>query len=286
MNKADNPKRLAILDAARRVFLAHGYSGASMEAIAEAAPVSKPTLYSHFHGKHDLFTAVIVRQCETLLSTLSQAKTAMPNPAAGLKAIATAFVDVLYAEDALNLYRLLIAEQQHFPGLGEQVYRASAEPALARLSAYLTELEGLSLALGAFVAGMLLSETEYRFQVEDDIRPFRDILLGFFFITVGMKLDIGALFEGWQLVLMLLAILLLLKGLIVFALARYMRHNVADSLKASMYLAQGGEFGFVILAVSHGLNLLSGELEQAATAAMKCFKSPSIFTCFTGKYGE
>lgn len=56
--------------------------------------------------------------------------------------------------------------------------------------AYLTELEGLSLALGAFVAGMLLSETEYRFQVEDDIRPFRDILLGFFFITVGMKLDI------------------------------------------------------------------------------------------------
>ena len=65
-----------------------------------------------------------------------------------------------------------------------------------------------------------------------------------------------------------MAILLLLKGLIVFALARYMRHNVADSLKASMYLAQGGEFGFVILAVSHGLNLLSGELEQAATAAI------------------
>ena len=56
--------------------------------------------------------------------------------------------------------------------------------------AYLTELEGLSMALGAFVAGMLLSETEYRIQVEDDIRPFRDILLGFFFITVGMKLDI------------------------------------------------------------------------------------------------
>ncbi|MGN6852864.1 cation:proton antiporter domain-containing protein, partial [Neisseria sp. P0018.S004] len=55
--------------------------------------------------------------------------------------------------------------------------------------AYLTELEGLSMALCAFVAGMLLSETEYRIQVEDDIRPFRDILLGFFFITVGMKLD-------------------------------------------------------------------------------------------------
>ena len=82
--------------------------------------------------------------------------------------------------------------------------------------AYLTELEGLSMALGAFVAGMLLSETEYRFQVEDDIRPFRDILLGFFFITVGMKLDIQALIGGWQQILILLAILLVLKALVVF----------------------------------------------------------------------
>ena len=134
--------------------------------------------------------------------------------------------------------------------------------------AYLTELEGLSLALGAFVAGMLLSETEYRFQVEDDIRPFRDILLGFFFITVGMKLDIRALVEGWQTVLMLLAILLVLKASVVMLAARYLRHSVADSMKAAMYLAQGGEFGFVILAVSHGLDLLSVELEQAATAAI------------------
>ncbi|MEF1424071.1 cation:proton antiporter [Neisseria gonorrhoeae] len=92
--------------------------------------------------------------------------------------------------------------------------------------AYLTELEGLSMALGAFVAGMLLSETEYRFQVEDDIRPFRDILLGFFFITVG------------------------------------------DSLKTALYLAQGGEFGFVMLAIAGQLDMVSPELEQAATAAV------------------
>ncbi|KLT72647.1 potassium transporter [Neisseria arctica] len=134
--------------------------------------------------------------------------------------------------------------------------------------AYLTELEGLSLALGAFVAGMLLSETEYRFQVEDDIRPFRDILLGFFFITVGMKLDITALIQGWQSVLMLLIILLVLKALIITAIARYLRHSVADSMKTAMYLAQGGEFGFVILTVSHKLNMLSSEWEQAATAAI------------------
>ncbi len=134
--------------------------------------------------------------------------------------------------------------------------------------AYLTELEGLSLALGAFVAGMLLSETEYRFQVEDDIRPFRDILLGFFFITVGMKLDIQALISGWQLVWMLLGILLALKALIVFTIAWQMKYTVADSMKTALYLAQGGEFGFVMLAISSKIDLISPELEQAATAAV------------------
>lgn len=133
---------------------------------------------------------------------------------------------------------------------------------------YLTELEGLSMALGAFVAGMLLSETEYRFQVEDDIRPFRDILLGFFFITVGMKLNIQALLESWQQVLGLLAILLVLKAAVVFAIAFKMRHPVSDSMKTALYLAQGGEFGFVMLAISSQINMISPELEQAATAAI------------------
>lgn len=134
--------------------------------------------------------------------------------------------------------------------------------------AYLTELEGLSMALGAFVAGMLLSETEYRFQVEDDIRPFRDILLGFFFITVGMKLDIQALIGGWRQVLMLLAMLLVLKALVVFAIAFKMKHSVGDSLKTALYLAQGGEFGFVMLTIAGQLDMVSPELEQAATAAV------------------
>lgn len=134
--------------------------------------------------------------------------------------------------------------------------------------AYLTELEGLSLALGAFVAGMLLSETEYRFQVEDDIRPFRDILLGFFFITVGMKLDIQALVDGWQLVFILLGILIALKALIIFLIAYRMRYTVGDSMKTAFYLAQGGEFGFVMLAVSSKIDMVSTELEQAATAAI------------------
>lgn len=141
MKRRDNPKRQAILQAARRVFLAQGYSGASMEAIAEAAPVSKPTLYSHFHGKHELFAAVIADRCDSLFNTLLTAPLAMPDPVEGLKTIAAAFVELLYAEESLALYRLLIAEQQHFPELGEQVYQASAAPAIAQLSAYLAELQ-------------------------------------------------------------------------------------------------------------------------------------------------
>ncbi len=134
-------KRQTILEAAKRSFLTQGYSGTSMETIAEAAPVSKPTLYSHFKGKQELFAAVIADQCEGLLSTLSRAQTEQLDPVAGLKAIARAFVDLVYAEEALSLYRLIIAEQQNFPELGTMVYRSGPQPVLERLSSYLTELD-------------------------------------------------------------------------------------------------------------------------------------------------
>ncbi len=140
MNNPNNPKRQAILNAAKRVFIAHGYSGTSMEAIAEAAPVSKPTLYNHFKGKQELFAAVIESQCEAVLNTLSSVKTELLDPVAGLKAIAGAFVELIYAEEALQLYRLIIAEQKHFPELGELVYRSGPEPVLRQLSSYLAEL--------------------------------------------------------------------------------------------------------------------------------------------------
>ena len=77
--------------------------------------------------------------------------------------------------------------------------------------AYLTEIAGLSLALGAFVAGMLISETEYRYQVEEDIKPFRDVLMGLFFVTIGMLLDMHLVLANFWLVLAVLAAMLLLK---------------------------------------------------------------------------
>ena len=121
--------------------------------------------------------------------------------------------------------------------------------------AWLTEHAGLSLALGAFVAGMLVAETEYKHQVETDIRPFHDVLLGLFFITIGMKLDWRPVLDQWLLVLLLTTLPVLAKFAIVAALARLFRAQPGTALRTGLYLAQAGEFGFVLLTLGadHGL---------------------------------
>lgn len=135
--------------------------------------------------------------------------------------------------------------------------------------AYLTELAGLSLALGTFVAGMLIAETQYRFQVEDDIRPFRDILLGFFFITVGMKLNISVLLDNYGKILSFVFMLLVLKAVIVYVVAQWGKHgSKKDSFQSALYLAQGGEFGFVLLTLAFKDGLIHSETAQIGTAAI------------------
>jgi CPA2 family monovalent cation:H+ antiporter-2 len=121
--------------------------------------------------------------------------------------------------------------------------------------AWLTEHAGLSLALGAFVAGMLIAETEYKHQVETDIRPFHDVLLGLFFITIGMLLDWRLLLERWPLVLLLLVLSIGFKLTLVAALARAFGAPNGTALRTGLYLAQAGEFGFVLLTLGteHGL---------------------------------
>ncbi len=123
--------------------------------------------------------------------------------------------------------------------------------------AWLTELAGLSLALGAFIAGVLVSETEYRHQVGTDIRPFHDVLLGLFFITVGMMLDWHVMVERWALVLLLLAAPLLIKTAIIVALARGLGATTGVSLRTALYVAQAGEFGFVLLSLMQTHDLLA-----------------------------
>ena len=134
--------------------------------------------------------------------------------------------------------------------------------------AWLTELAGLSLALGAFIAGVLVSETEYRHQVGTDIRPFHDVLLGLFFITIGMMLDWHILVEQWGLVLGLLAVPLLIKLGIILLLARGMGATTGVSLRTGLYLAQAGEFGFVLLALMQTHGLLRPALMNPILAAM------------------
>ena len=113
--------------------------------------------------------------------------------------------------------------------------------------ATLTQLAGLSLALGAFVAGMLISETEYRLQVEEDIKPFRDVLMGLFFVTIGVKLDLHILLDLWWQVLLVLGALLLLKGAIVGLLSWRLGASPGNAIRSALWLCAGGEFGFVLL---------------------------------------
>ena len=134
--------------------------------------------------------------------------------------------------------------------------------------AYLTELAGLSLALGAFLAGMLISETEYRYQVEDDIKPFRDVLLGLFFVTIGMLLDLGVIADNLIWVAMLLVAILVVKTLIIWMLGRVFGNEGSVAFRTGIYLAQGGEFGFVLLAQANGLGLFDANTVQVVLSAM------------------
>lgn len=135
-------------------------------------------------------------------------------------------------------------------------------------AAWLTEKAGLSLALGAFVAGMLISETEYKHQVEEDIKSFRDVLLGLFFVTVGMLLNLGLVVEHGWLILMLLIAPVLLKFAIIFILARLFSCPTSVALRTGLGLAQAGEFGFVLLSQAGGLSMIDPLLLQLILTAM------------------
>jgi CPA2 family monovalent cation:H+ antiporter-2 len=136
------------------------------------------------------------------------------------------------------------------------------------LLAWLTDLAGLSLALGAFIAGMLISETEYRFQVEEDIKPFRDVLLGLFFVTVGMLLDLNVVLEHAAAVAGLLVAMLAGKAALVLLIARVMRIDSGTALRSGLALAGAGEFGFVLLARAGELGVLDPATMQPVLAAM------------------
>lgn len=139
---------------------------------------------------------------------------------------------------------------------------------VALTAAWITEKQGLSLALGAFLAGMLLSETEYKHQIEIEIRPFRDILMGIFFITVGTKLDISVIATMWLPILLLVIGIIVGKALLVTLLTRLFSSSSTVSLRTGLVLGQGGEFGFALLALALTSKVMQPTEAQITLAAI------------------
>ncbi len=117
-------------------------------------------------------------------------------------------------------------------------------------SALLMQLGGLSMAMGAFLAGVLLSESTFRHQLEADIEPFRGLLLGLFFLAVGMSLDLNVVARNWHLIVAGVLSLMVVKALCIYAVARFARSSHADALDRAVLMAQGGEFAFVLFAAA------------------------------------
>ena len=136
------------------------------------------------------------------------------------------------------------------------------------IAAFVTAAAGLSLVLGAFLAGMLISETEYRFQVEQDIKPFRDVLLGLFFVTIGMLLDLRLVRSYPGTVLAFFFVLTAAKMIVVAGLSRGFGASTGTALRSALALGQGGEFGFVLLALAGIAGIVSQNVLQPLLAAM------------------
>ena len=181
---------------------------------------------------------------------------------AGLKAVLVLAVLLVGGQRVMRWWLTLVARRK-----SEELFILNLLLVTLGL-AWLTEHAGLSLALGAFVAGMLIAETEYKHQVETDIRPFHDVLLGLFFITIGMKLDVEIVLRQWPLVLVMTVLPVLFKFALVTLLARLAGAAPGVALRTGLYLAQAGEFGFVLLTLATQEHLIPAPLQSPVLASM------------------
>jgi len=133
-------------------------------------------------------------------------------------------------------------------------------------AALMMEVGGLSTAMGAFVAGVLLSESSFRHQLEADIEPFRGLLLGLFFLAVGMSLDLATVAANWQLIVAGVAAMMLVKGLCIYGVARLMKSPHGEALDRAILMAQGGEFAFVLYQAAVTQGVISGKVNANMTA--------------------
>ncbi|WOE77844.1 monovalent cation:proton antiporter-2 (CPA2) family protein [Pseudomonas protegens] len=174
-------------------------------------------------------------------------------------------------------FGLLLASRWLLPRLFHEVAAShSAELfvllalVIVLLTAWLTHLLGLSPALGAFLAGMLLGESHYRHQIEADIRPFRDILLGLFFVSIGMLIDLQLFIDHSLLILGLTLALLLIKGSVVAALLKLRGSDGETAWRSGLALAQGGEFCFALMAQMQLGQMIPPQFSSLLLAATFC----------------
>ena len=135
-------------------------------------------------------------------------------------------------------------------------------------SALLMQMSGLSMAMGAFLAGVLLSESTFRHQLEADIEPFRGILLGLFFISVGMSLDLSVMATDWHIIIASVFAYMIAKGIGIYLVARLFRAPHTEALYRAALFAQGGEFAFVLYAAAASAGIFTGPTNAALTAAV------------------
>ncbi|WP_373414675.1 monovalent cation:proton antiporter-2 (CPA2) family protein [Ensifer aridi] len=133
-------------------------------------------------------------------------------------------------------------------------------------SAYVMQLGGLSMAMGAFLAGVLLSESTFRHQLEADVEPFRGILLGLFFLGVGMSLDLGVVVRNWQMILFYVAAYMVVKALVIYVVARLLRSSHWEAIERAVFMAQGGEFAFVLYTAALSVGIITIEQSGILTA--------------------
>lgn len=130
------------------------------------------------------------------------------------------------------------------------------------------QLGGLSMAMGAFLAGVLLSESSFRHQLEADVEPFRGVLLGLFFLGVGMSLDLAVIAASWQLIIVAVIAYMLLKMIGIYAVARLFRASNREAIERAVLMAQGGEFAFVLYAAATSVHIIDAEANAILTATI------------------
>ncbi|WP_409529864.1 monovalent cation:proton antiporter-2 (CPA2) family protein [Shinella sp.] len=133
-------------------------------------------------------------------------------------------------------------------------------------AAVLMQAGGLSMAMGAFLAGVLLSESSFRHQLEADVEPFRGLLLGLFFLGVGMALDLNIIAANWVVIAISVPAFMILKMVVIYAVARFMKAGRAEALERTVLMAQGGEFAFVLYATATQFGILTPEWNANMTA--------------------